>query len=127
MIQIAQGLQHIHEQDSQKLVHSDIKPSNILISRDGLVKIADLGLIRSSFEVVEKNRGTPGYMAPEHARSENIDQRADIFSLRIVLIEALLGERFFSGTTPLHLLSQSAHTDTIFRERFQQKIKRDSS
>ena len=121
-IQIAQGLCHIHEQDSLQLVHSDIKPSNILISRAGLVKIADLGLIRSSFEAVEINRGTPGYMAPEHARNEVIDQRADIFSLGLVLVETLLGKRFFFGSTPLQLLSQVTHAELIFKERFEEEL-----
>lgn len=121
-IQIAQGIRHIHEQDSQKLVHSDIKPSNILISRTGLVKVADLGLIRSSFEAVQTKQGTPGYMAPEQCSDDSIDQRADIFSLGIVLVESLLGRRFFSGITTLQLISQGSHSDLIFEERFQEDL-----
>lgn len=99
--QAAIGLQYIHEQG---LVHRDIKPSNIMLTRDGQVKILDLGLaqIGGLFEEDELTRtgqvmGTLDYMAPEQALdSGSVDHRADIYSLGVTFYKLLTGVTPFS-------------------------------
>ena len=95
--QIAQGLAKAH---GQGIIHRDIKPANILITKDGLVKIVDFGLAKlagTKLTKTGKTLGTAQYMSPEQARGEQVDQRADIWSLGIVLYEMLTGKHAFPG------------------------------
>ncbi len=94
-LQAGRGLQAIHEAG---LVHRDFKPENVLIGRDGRVRVADLGLaVTAGGDEVsasaETQPGTPGYMPLEQHRGEPLDARADQFSLAVALYEALLGRR----------------------------------
>ncbi len=93
MRQIVEGLVYIHEKG---IIHRDIKPENILMM-NGIPKITDLGLaqfVRTSG--VSGKSGTPFYEAPEVLFEENYGQAADIWSLGIVLLELLLGQRIFN-------------------------------
>jgi len=89
-----------------KIIHRDIKPENIMLTREGHVKVADLGLAKSIEEdttvtAVGAGIGTPAYMAPEQSQSaRDVDCRADIYSLGITLFEMLTGQLPFQGDTP---------------------------
>ncbi len=103
--QVAKGLQAAHE---HRMVHRDVKPSNLMLARKGQVKILDLGLARfhrdermSSEEMtaVYQVMGTPDYMAPEQiSNSHQVDIRADIYSLGCTMYKLLVGHPPFSGS-----------------------------
>jgi formylglycine-generating enzyme required for sulfatase activity/serine/threonine protein kinase len=115
--QIARGLAAAH---GRGLIHRDIKPANIWLdaSAGGRVKILDFGLARLSEAGGERNltqsgaiMGTPAYMAPEQARGEKLDGRADLFSLGVILYRLCTGELPFKGKDMLSTLTALAtHT-----------------
>ena len=96
--QVAQGLAYAHEHG---IVHRDVKPSNIMIVRDGHVKITDFGIARMASAAVRTQTGmvlgSPKYMSPEQVVGKLTDQRSDIFSLGVVLYEMLTGQAPFAG------------------------------
>ncbi|MEP7154163.1 MAG: serine/threonine-protein kinase [Betaproteobacteria bacterium] len=96
--QIAQGLAFAHDND---IVHRDVKPSNIMIVRGGLAKITDFGIARMPASAVKTMTGlilgSPRYMSPEQVIGRSLDHRTDIFSLGVVLYEALTGLPPFDG------------------------------
>ena len=102
--QIASGLAAAHDRG---VVHRDLKPGNVVICRDGRVKILDFGLARLVQDEAEPDQaatagrvlGTLGYMAPEQVRGEPADARSDIFSFGVVLYEMLTGRRAFRGVS----------------------------
>lgn len=118
-VQIAHGLAAAHEKG---VVHRDLKPDNLFITRDDRVKILDFGLAKLVQPVVENKAqtdvptrkvqtdpgtvmGTVGYMSPEQARSQPIDHRTDIFSFGAVLYEMLSGRRAFHGDSAVESLN----------------------
>lgn len=111
-IQVARGLAEAH---ARGVVHRDIKPSNIMITPQGTVKIVDFGLAAMSdseqLTVVGSRLGTPAYMSPEQAMGETVDQRSDIWSLGVVLLEMLTHERVFRADTVASVLYQVVHRD----------------
>lgn len=104
--QIASGLAAAHDKG---VVHRDLKPGNVVICRDGRVKILDFGLARLVQDEAEPDQaatagrvlGTLGYMAPEQVRAQPADARSDIFSFGVVLYEMLSGGRAFQGASAM--------------------------
>jgi eukaryotic-like serine/threonine-protein kinase len=111
--QVAEGLAYAHERG---VVHRDIKPGNIMVSKRGQAKIMDFGLARMRMADHKTSTGmvlgTPRYMSPEQIGGQPVDQRSDIFSLGIVLYEMLTGTRLFSGENieqVEHAITQTDH------------------
>ncbi|HTS85674.1 MAG TPA: serine/threonine-protein kinase [Usitatibacter sp.] len=96
--QVADGLSFAHQQD---IVHRDVKPSNIMVLKNNLAKITDFGIARLPNSAVKTMTGlilgSPRYMSPEQVIGKTIDARSDIFSLGVVLYEALTGVAPFDG------------------------------
>ena len=99
-IQVAQGLAAAHD---QHIVHRDIKPQNMIISRDGKVKVADFGIARAvSSQTIGVNAvGSVHYISPEQAKGNYSDGRSDLYSLGITMYEMLTGKLPFDGDTPV--------------------------
>jgi serine/threonine-protein kinase len=93
--QVAAGLGEAH---SKNIVHRDIKPSNIMITKSGVVKIVDFGIARLAQQTAtwtQATSGTAGYMSPEQTLGHTVDQRTDLWSLGVVMAEALTGHHPF--------------------------------
>ena len=100
------------------IVHRDVKPGNILLDARDRVRVADFGLAKATelpdeLSITHQGQilGTPSYVSPEQTRGEkNLNFRADIYSLGIVLYEMLTGKPPFRGETPIAVLDQHLHT-----------------
>ena len=105
--QIVRALGHAH---SRGIIHRDIKPQNIMVLRDGSVKVADFGIARimsaAQNTMTQEALGSVHYISPEQARGSHIDARADIYSAGVVLYEMLTGRLPFDGDTPVSVAIQ---------------------
>ena len=101
-VQVLKALQHAHDRG---IVHRDVKSSNIMLLRDGSIKVMDFGIARFNREnnktVSEKTIGSVHYISPEQARGDITDERSDIYSVGVALYEMLTGKKPFDGDTPV--------------------------
>ena len=105
-IQVAQGIAAAHE---QHIIHRDIKPQNIMVLRDGSVKVADFGiacLADSAQTLTQEALGSVHYISPEQARGDRPDARSDIYSSGVVLYEMLTGRLPFEGESAVSVAIQ---------------------
>jgi coenzyme F420-reducing hydrogenase gamma subunit len=107
ILQILNGLDHAH---SNGVVHRDVKPANIMINTDGVVKITDFGIAQAaklpSLTHTGQRIGTPSYMSPEQAEGKRLDQRSDLFSVGIMLYEMLAHTMPFQGSSTTSVLNK---------------------
>ena len=100
--QVASALKVAHK---NKIIHRDVKPHNIMITNDGIVKLADFGIARAvndaTLSTGSKIVGSVHYFSPEQARGNYVDERSDIYSLGIVMYEMLTGRVPFDGENPV--------------------------
>ena len=110
LLQTLSALDHAHRQG---IVHRDVKPENVMVSRDGVVKVADFGLARAyadtQITVAGTVTGTVQYLAPEQLQGEPADPRTDLYSLGVVAFELLTGGLPFSGETPMAIAYKHLH------------------
>ncbi len=135
------GLSYAHEladEDGEPLhiVHRDISPPNILISKRGEVKVTDFGLAKAATQLEKTDpgvvKGKFGYLSPEAAMGKEVDARADVFALGVVLWEMLAGRRLFLGESDYHTvkLVQAAEVPSLRQlhpdvdEAFEQVLRR---
>ena len=104
--QIMRGLSHAH---SRGIIHRDIKPQNIMVLRDGSVKVADFGIAcfaNQGQTLTQEALGSVHYISPEQARGDRIDARSDIYSAGVVLYEMLTGRLPFEGDSAVSVAIQ---------------------
>ncbi|HEY3244477.1 MAG TPA: redoxin domain-containing protein [Phycisphaerae bacterium] len=119
--QIASGMAAAH---AAGIVHGDLKPANVIVTREGLAKIVDFGLSRRDDRSLDTDStvllgtgeigsiaGTPSYMSPEQARGEQAGPASDIFSFGVILYEMLTGRKAFPDKNILHVLSRIRSVD----------------
>lgn len=97
--QVCAALAHAH---AKGLIHRDVKPGNVLVSPEGVAKLMDFGLARAINAKVDPNNsfaGTVAYVAPEQAMGEEIDPRADLYALGVMMYELFTGQLPFTGTS----------------------------
>ena len=100
-IQIAKALEHAH---SRGLVHRDIKPHNVMVLKNGSVKVADFGIAQvmtQSDTLTKEALGSVHYISPEQAKGGRVDHRSDLYSLGVVMYEMIAGRPPFDGDTPV--------------------------
>ena len=105
-IQIAKALEHAH---SRGLVHRDIKPHNVMVLKNGSVKVADFGIARvmsKSNTLTKEALGSVHYISPEQAKGGRVDSRSDIYSLGIVMYEMIAGRVPYDGESPVGIAIQ---------------------
>ena len=111
-MQVCQGIEAAHE---QKIIHRDIKPQNIMISKDGKVKVTDFGIARAATtQTISSNAmGSVHYISPEQARGGYCDERSDIYSMGIVMYEMLTGQVPFEGESTVQVALMHIQTEMV--------------
>ena len=114
-VALSQALSYVHQRrglDGEwlSIIHRDLKPSNVLISSDGVVKLIDFGIAQAASKRHKTKtgllKGTLGYLAPEQIMNQAVDQRADVFTLGLILYQLFIGKYPFSGKTEAQRLKK---------------------
>ncbi|MBN9118273.1 MAG: serine/threonine protein kinase [Planctomycetes bacterium] len=151
VLQAARGLKHAHDRG---MIHRDVKPDNLLLDDQGLIKVADLGLVktptaaRADDQLTDPSAssrsgllslppdmtgarialGTPAYMSPEQCRdAATVDHRADIYSLGCTLYVLVTGRPPFDGTTAVELMSKHAYDPLVPPEQIVSRVPKEVS
>ena len=117
LIDVAQALEHVHDSG---FVHMDFKPENILVTRNGNIRLIDFDLAIYKPETPVKtksNPGTPAYMAPEQLLRQPINHRVDIFAYGVTAYELLTGQKPFPGDTPDEILHKQLNRGDFINPR----------
>lgn len=113
-IQIAKALQCAHKNN---IIHRDVKPQNILVTENGLIKVTDFGIAKSSTSATITNTttimGSAHYLSPEQAKGSFVDLRSDIYSLGVVLYEMVTGVLPFDGESPVTIALKHIQSEPI--------------
>ena len=118
LIDMAEGLGHMHDNG---YMHLDFKPENVLVTRNGKVRLVDFDLAEPIPEkprkASKKNPGTPAYMAPEQLLGEPIGQQVDMFSYGVAAYELLTNQKPFPGDTPAEILAREVDRSNFVTPR----------
>ncbi|MBE6942758.1 MAG: Stk1 family PASTA domain-containing Ser/Thr kinase [Ruminococcaceae bacterium] len=120
--QIAKALEHAH---SRGIVHRDIKPHNIMVLRNGSVKVADFGIARGIAKgntLKKEALGSVHYISPEQAKGEHVDARSDIYSLGVVMYEMATGKQPYEGSSPVNVALQHINSTPVLPTALNPKI-----
>ncbi len=118
------GLHHAHE---KHIIHRDIKPDNIMLTRAGDVKIADFGLARVGSDEMELTKvgqilGTPAYMSPEQCSGQRADARTDLYSLGATFYSMITGKRPFTGESVMEIMQKHINEEPISPREYNPEI-----
>ena len=120
--QIGEALDYAHHKG---IVHRDIKPANVLVDHAGRPQIVDFGIARLSSSTMTRTSmalGTPSYMAPEQIAGQKVDQRADVFSLGVILYEMLTYQKPFAGSDVTTIIFKIMQQDPPLPRAIEQEI-----
>ncbi len=115
---IAQAAEALHVAHEAGVIHRDVKPGNLMLTKQGKLKVADFGVAKAVGEKMELTRtgmmvGSPAYMSPEQVKGAPLDGRSDLFSLGVVLYEMILHRKPFPADTVTTLVYQILHEDPL--------------
>ncbi len=121
VMEVAKGLDYAHKRkdergDPMEIVHRDVSPQNVLLTYDGVVKVADFGIAKARMVSEETGviKGKFSYMSPEQARGARVDPRSDVYSLGVLLAELLMGRAMYPGVHGIDVLERVRRSEVTY-------------